>query len=66
MSSLRDMMPADMLQYCQEHGLLDALLQEPATAATAAPAKAGPAEPANGPSDYDGAQGRRPAARSSP
>jgi hypothetical protein len=66
MNSLRDMMPADMLQYCQVHGLLDALLQEPATAATAAPSKAGPPEVAKGPSDYDGAQGRRPAARSSP
>jgi hypothetical protein len=48
MTSLREMMPADMLQYCQEHGLLDAMLQEATPAATVAPAtasrdKSGPA-----------------------
>jgi hypothetical protein len=40
MSTLREMMPADMLQYCQEHGLLDAILSrdsdsDPASAAAA-------------------------------
>jgi hypothetical protein len=74
MNSLREMMPADMFQYCQEHGLLDAMLQETpaATVATAteSPNKSGPADVTKGsrlaPSDYDGAQGQRPAARSSP
>jgi hypothetical protein len=75
MTSLREMMPADMLQYCQEHGLLDAMLQEATPTATvatstASPNKPGPAEVTQGlrpaPSDYEGAQGRRPGARSSP
>lgn len=63
MNALREMMPADMLQYCQEHGLLDAMLQETSAAAAATTTtpsnKPEPTQVAKGArvasSDYDGA-----------
>jgi hypothetical protein len=32
MSVLQEMLPPDMLEYCQEHGLLDSILIPPAEA----------------------------------
>jgi hypothetical protein len=56
MNALREMMPADMLQYCQEHGLLDAMLQETSAAAAAA---ATTTSPSNKPEPTQGAKGAR-------